>query len=176
MKISHLSNVKKSCQTTAKILGIISFIVTFLMVCSFVFAGVCFVFHSGIDQVLEKSPDIANNISTSITVFGIDMLFSGTEKFALRIGAAGIACGLALVFLKIAIVSLRKIFSTILNSESPFSEDVISTLKTSFVLITVFVALSTGIILALIIGIFLWCIYTIFQYGCDLQKEVDETI
>ena len=60
--------------------------------------------------------------------------------------------------------------------ETPFSESVMGRLKTSFIIMTVVLTLFVGIGPGVIGGLFMWCVYSILDYGKVLQTEVDETL
>jgi len=71
---------------------------------------------------------------------------------------------------------LFSIFKTLENGESPFSAQILKKLKTMFIVITVIMGLFMGVGLSMISGLVLWCIYCILDYGCVLQRDVDETL
>ena len=176
METKNLYKVQSRCRTVEKALSIFSTIVTIIFVCCFTGAAIFFIMHSSIDAALAANPELAENLNISFSVFGIDMISNLDRAYAIQMGAACLAAGLGMIFLKISLVFVRKIFRTILEDGTPFSDKVVDTLKKSFVLIVLFVALATGIGIAAIIGLFLWFIYTIFQYGNDLQHLADETL
>lgn len=86
-----------------------------------------------------------------------------------------IACGVALIVLAFIIRCIGKIFKQFIDSDSPFRPEIVKKLRIPFVLITV-LTVKTSLFLGLIIGLSLYCIYLIFEYGCELQKQSDETL
>ena len=62
------------------------------------------------------------------------------------------------------------------QGHSPFLEENIHTLKIIFIIVTIITLLTAGIPLALLTALVLWTIYLMFQMGCELQKESDETL
>lgn len=87
-------------------------------------------------------------------------------------------CFVAIVMLILVILMLHflsKVFQTISNSETPFTEAVLGDLKVMMVLIVI-LCLQSNWVLGLIIGFVMVCLYKIFRYGCMLQQESDETL
>ena len=48
-------------------------------------------------------------------------------------------------------------------------------LKVVFVLIAIF-SLKSSLLAGLLVSLALWCVIQIFEYGCELQRESDETL
>ncbi len=76
----------------------------------------------------------------------------------------------------VVIIILKNIFKTLLEEEKPFSENIFKKLKLGFIIITAAFVLFVGLGSGVIIGLLLWCIYSILEYGAALQTEIDETI
>lgn len=95
----------------------------------------------------------------------------GAETLAIYLvtTAAALVC-MALVFHFVA-----KTFKNIRESYSPFQPQTVKNLRISFVLITV-LTIRSSLMIALLIGFAGWCVVNIFQYGCELQKQSDETL
>ena len=85
------------------------------------------------------------------------------------------AAGLCLV-MGIVFGLLFSIFKTLENGESPFSAQILKKLKTMFIVMTVIMGLFISLGAAIIGGLVFWCIYCILDYGCVLQRDVDETL
>ena len=69
-----------------------------------------------------------------------------------------------------------QIFDIVLREESPFVPDVMKKMRFNFILLTAVMFLVVGFGPALIAAFLFWCIYNIFDYGCLLQSESDETL
>ena len=90
-----------------------------------------------------------------------------------------INCVIAVVISLISLYLLtmfKKIFNNLIKEDNPFSDLIMQGLKMCFIIITIILALLTGIGTGVIGGLFFWCIYSIFEYGKILQIEVDETL
>lgn len=79
------------------------------------------------------------------------------------------------IFAFIIISLFKSIFDVLKKGVSPFDKALIKKLKVSFIVFTVCLFTISGG-LAVMVGLFLWCIYGIFQYGEVLQRESDETL
>ena len=180
-EMTKLENVKKSCKvasTVAKIIRIICIVA--LVVCVF---GVCACLglKDQINQQYASNAQLAENTNLSVaygnvelTGLFVDMMEKGeyAEAFAICAGVMVVA----LIFAIVVILLIEKIFTAILKNSSPFDDVVIKAMRRAFILLTVFTLISSGLGGAVILALFFWCIYTIFQYGAELQKQSDETL
>ncbi len=82
---------------------------------------------------------------------------------------------LALIFIAVVLSFISRIFKVFMENYSPFTGQILKDLKITFILITV-LTLSSGLMMGLIIGFALYCVYQIFEYGCELQQQSDETL
>ena len=92
----------------------------------------------------------------------------------------------SLFVLFLALYNARRIFGCIGKGNSPFTEKIavqIRKIALYVVLFAVFSVLSVFKLLSLpaffmcgVFALILFCISLIFDYGCELQKEVDETL
>ncbi len=89
---------------------------------------------------------------------------------------ACVAIIVMLLIVAFAMHKLRGALKKFAQGHSPFLEENIRTLKLIFVIITIITLLSAGLPLALLTALVLWTIYLMFQMGCELQKESDETL
>lgn len=67
-----------------------------------------------------------------------------------------------------------KIFKRFGTNYSPFLPEVVKDIKIVAILITV-LTLRSSIVLGIILGFVLWGIIQIYEYGCELQNQADET-
>lgn len=99
----------------------------------------------------------------------------GWDKFFLEIGVYCIAWSLAIVILILIARFIKKIFTQIVNDESPFSEKSKRPLKIVFILLTILI-FGKEQILGVVCGFVFLYLYRLFAYGCELQTESDETL
>lgn len=97
------------------------------------------------------------------------------DSVALTLGVYLIVLGIILVCFAIVLHFMGKVFKNIMESYSPFRPEIVKSLKVVFVLITV-LALRSSLLIGAIIGFSLWCVFHIFEYGCELQRQSDETL
>lgn len=48
-------------------------------------------------------------------------------------------------------------------------------MKVAFIMITLF-SLESNLLIGITVGFSLWSVVNIFEYGCELQKQSDETL
>lgn len=86
-----------------------------------------------------------------------------------------IAGGIMLIGMAVVLHFVAKIFKGIQESYTPFRPEIIRNLKIPLALITV-MELTSSLLTGLLIGIASWCVVNIFEYGCELQRQSDETL
>ncbi|MBD5473405.1 MAG: hypothetical protein HDR20_11115 [Lachnospiraceae bacterium] len=97
------------------------------------------------------------------------------DSIAVTLGVYLTVLGIILICFSIVLHFMGKVFKDIMESYSPFRSEIIKSLKVVFVLITVLV-LRSSLLIGAIVGFSLWCVFQIFEYGCELQKQSDETL
>lgn len=104
---------------------------------------------------------------------GITVVESGRGAQALM--AETFTAGIVMICMAVVLHFVGKIFRDIQESYTPFRPEIIKNLKIALVLITV-VELKSSLLIGLLIGLAAWCVICIFEYGCELQKQSDETL
>lgn len=180
----RLAKVKKSCNTAHTVTNICKILLLILAACCLIGAVICFIFRGQITQVLASAfaadpgavsfADISTNGVVHLEVAVDGLVASGQYGliFGIYCIAATVITGAAAAIFHL----IGCIFKRIEKSESPFSEEVILSLKRTFIILTILTALFTGLGPAVFLGLFLWCIYNIMKYGAALQAEIDETL
>ena len=102
-------------------------------------------------------------------------LASLTDNYVTALGVYLIAVGVSLAVLAVLMHFVGKVFQDIKEGYSPFRQSVIKNMKIAFVIITL-LSLNNSILIGALIGFSLWCAIYIFEYGCELQKQSDETL
>lgn len=97
------------------------------------------------------------------------------DSVSVTLGVYLIVMGFVLIGFSIIMHFLGKAFKEIRESYSPFRPEVIKCLKVVSVLTTLF-ALDNSLLIGAIIGVSMWCVLQIFEYGCELQRQSDETL
>ncbi|MCM1126388.1 MAG: hypothetical protein NC429_07935 [Lachnospiraceae bacterium] len=97
------------------------------------------------------------------------------ESVAVTVGTYLFAIGIVLICFSVLAHCMGKIFKDIKESYSPFQQEIIKNFKVVFVLITL-LALYNSLLIGAAIGFSLWCMFWIFEYGCELQRQSDETL
>ena len=97
------------------------------------------------------------------------------ESVSLTLGVYMIVTGIVLICFSIVSHFMGKVFKDIKESYSPFRPEIVKSLKVVFVLITM-LSLRSSLLIGAVVGFSLWCVFQIFEYGCELQRQSDETL
>lgn len=171
-----LQKVKHSCKVSASILNILKIFCGIFSVGFLLIAGGCLVLRDQLVEFISSAPEFSTNITANIRVAGLEFMYQADEHAPYVIAAALFVMALSLMFLTVGLHYLQKMFVLINTGDSPFSQEVITTMLTAFVLVTVFITASIGLLHGAFMALFLWCIYNVFKYGRVLQIESDETL
>lgn len=180
-EMTKLENVRKSCKTASMVVKVINIILIIFLIVSIAGAVICFGMSDTINTEMANNPEATENIKMSVNV-GVfeatDVLDDLTE-----IGnygeAFGLCCVVGIIALGVSIIivsQVGKILSAILKNDSPFNEVVVKAMRRAFITVVIVTLLMSGLGGALIIAMLFWCLYTVFQYGAELQKQSDETL
>lgn len=180
-EMTKLENVRKSCKTALTVVTVLSWILRVVAGLTLVGAIIMFTMGDKIDEAINSNPEIMDNVTISASSGPMDVTVPVEEmiddgQYAVAFGTLFIFVTVIMILALILFRMISKIFKTILASGSPFEEVVIRTIKKSFIVLTIYVVLLTGLGEGALVGVFFWCIYTIFQYGAQLQKQADETL
>lgn len=97
------------------------------------------------------------------------------ESPAVELGVILIVTAVLLICFTVVLHFVAKVFQSLKKNDSPFRPEVVKSLKIAFVLIAL-LALSNSLLIGAIVSLSLWCIFLIFEYGCELQQQSDETL
>lgn len=126
----------------------------------------------------DKFPVPVNfNVSCGLVSFNVNevaQIHDGDIALALAVGSMLIAISLFLFFIVLNL--FVRILKEIKTEDSPFTAAVIKTLRTTFIALSVLLFTLFGIIYAAIGAFLFMIIYTIFEYGYELQVQADETL
>lgn len=118
-----------------------------------------------------------NDSSKHLLTFSSDAVsFSENIYDALTQGIEN--CVEAIIALVLTIILLKflcRLFAKIIDSDSPFREDLLADIKKIFIIVGI-LCFSSSIILGIVMVFVLICLFNMFKYGCELQKESDETL
>ena len=153
---------------------------------------------SKVFAVIARVIEIVNYVSAAICTAAIPVLLVAPDKLKYFISGQESdqffqmlsqnmefksAMAIFLVFLiALTLASaylFRKIgtlFRNINKDYSPFIPDNVRLIKIIAVFIAVIVLVEAGVIPAILIGLMLWAVALLFDYGCELQNESDEII
>ncbi len=180
-----LEVIKKRCKVTATALKVIEIVLIVFAVLILVLAIACFVMKDSVNSAVATGNGMGYTLDFSEFSLGDGGLFSfrfDPASYA-EAGDYGTASGLVLIFASwICIITIvvaaifRRMFTSIIKSESPFSEDVLKKMKTAFVIISLSIVAFISFIWGLVAAGLFWSLVAIFEYGVEIQKQVDETL
>lgn len=183
-KEEKLAKVRKSCSVGKGIVKALKIIMIVAAIICLVGAVIVFVERDKVNTAIKEG-----TVENGVTFDNNEMILDGVIKFSLNqeqlveggrydvVILEDIIVGMvATIFTAIIFGIIESLLHVVIESESPFSEVVIKKFRKLFIVITVFVAIGTGLGAAVATGLVLWCIYTIFDYGYAIQTEVDEIL
>lgn len=149
----------------------------------FVLGGVIlFALGSVLVWLLPIMADKINPYHMNIQIQGLKLLVAD-EIFSIPAISIGTLLGtVKMIALFLTISYSRRIFKRILLGETPFQYNIAKDIRLIgiFLMIYQFIwSWENGflqMLLALVIPLILFCISFVFEYGCALQKEIDETL
>lgn len=100
---------------------------------------------------------------------------AGWDKLFLEIGVYCLVWAVGIVIFMLITRFVKKIFSQVMNDETPFSEGSKAPLRKVFILMTI-VIFCKGKLMGIVCGFVFLYLYRLFAYGCELQVESDETL
>lgn len=170
-KIQKTSNTGVIVTTIVKIFCIAMSVITILA--GIIMVGVSDWFNRVFEELIATGELQMNDLDFLEGTLMRNLFEQG--DFATTIGAEIIAMGAMLLCTAVLIHFVGKVFKEMRESYSPFQISVIKNLKVVFVLATLLIV-SSSLGIGIIVAIAFWCVIHIFEYGCELQKQSDETL
>ena len=178
-----LEAIKKRCHTASKVLGIIRGFIIAITVIVLLAGILIFAYSNVINPELVKATEEGYlNLNSQINYNGpFNFMIDLNDKFgpdnqAATLWLTCMIAGFASLVVAIILTFIKNIFTCLEKENNPFSEKCMKQIKISFIVITVTALLSMSLGVTIIVGLILYCIYSIFEYGAALQTEIDETL
>ena len=173
--------IKKSSGVTATVLNVFKIICLVAAICALVGGISCLAAGDQIDSRLlydGEHVDVYAPGFDAAEVFdgGFDFLQDlPIEKPSTLAALNCFTAAVVLIGVMVILIIVRRTFLEIRDSDTPFTESIRRRIRTAGILVTILVAIdSVGA--AAIVALTIWCAYTIFGYGMELQKRDDETL
>ena len=156
----------------------------FLIVCSIltILAGMLVIGLGGIlnaslGRAIEDGAMQESGLASLESIFERDLGRRLMEEgnYALAIGIYVIIFGITVILLALVLHFVSRIFRDFMESYSPFRPGILKNMKITLALI-VFYTAQSGLGMALVVAMASWCVMNIFEYGCELQRQSDETL
>lgn len=109
-------------------------------------------------------------------VSGLIDVKRNSESLSAGLGINLLAAAVLIFFNAVVMHFVAKVFKALGKSDSPFRPEVVNNIRIVFVLISILLVLQSGFFVGAIVALSLWCIFLIFEYGCELQRQSDETL
>ncbi len=174
-KIQKSSNVALILVRITKILCIVLSVIA--IVCGCVIIGMKSYIDQEFDKAAEEGAYAKEELEVLLDGGFLENIFvpENMESIAMTLGVYVIVAGIMLICFAVVMHFVGKVFRNIKESYSPFRPEIVKNLKVAFVLITVLV-LQSSLLIGAVVGFSLWCVCQIVEYGCELQKQADETL
>lgn len=101
--------------------------------------------------------------------------YLGQHDLAVSLGINMLVVGITMIVLAVLMYFVGKVFKDIKEGYSPFQPAILKNMKIAFVIITL-LSLRSSLLIGALIGFSLWCVVCVFEYGCELQNQSDETL
>ncbi len=177
MENAKINKIQKS-SNTALIISRITKIFCITMSVLLLLAGILLVALSEKLNPILIEDAVSGGTAKEISVVLDDtFLYSliGENNYVETMGAYCLVSGAMLICLSVIMHFICKIFSAFRKNYSPFQPKIVNDLKVTFILITIY-SLLNSLLFGAVIGVALWCVMQIFEYGCELQRQSDETL
>lgn len=174
-----LESIKKSGKV-AMILAKIAKIVCIVGATACIVSGIGLIaFHDTVNEELYRAEaegkiDL-NELILEFNVGGFNMSYNDSGRISETMGMFLLLTSIFLIIFAVLLHFTGRVFKEIQESDSPFRKPILKDLIVVFVLITLLV-LQSSILTGVLVGFSLWCIYSVFDYGCELQRQSDETL
>ena len=183
-KLKKVSGVLKK---VAKVLKIILIIFASFMAACALFSVITGA--SGLmNKIYEAYPQFWSEVKVSNNSKGLLFIDSGSttlkvlyeqgllDKFMYGNAVSCIGIATELAVYAVILHFLRKLFTLINESETPFNDSLLKPFKICFIILTIVIALRYNLISGILIGGLLACLYFIYAYGCNMQEDEDQTL
>lgn len=177
---SKIEKIQKSSKIAQAVTNIIKIFCIVCAVLMFLAGCILIGFRNPINDELQKR--IENG-----TLDEEEILFMGDENAAMfqnlledgyvaeTHGTYAFTMSVIIACMAVVLHFVSKVFKDFRESYTPFTSGILKNLKIALVLLTVF-TLRSSLGIGLIVGLASWCVLNIFEYGCELQKQSDETL
>ena len=171
-KIQKTSKIALKLTNVAKVICIVAAIIVFV-------GGIIVLAYSdevneSIRQEVESGELLAEDILEDVSSVKVMELIN-ENQIATVLTVYMVIVAIMLILLAIVWYFIGKVFKNLTENDSPFNAGIIKDLKIAFILVTI-ISLQSSILAGIVIGLALWCIINIFEYGCILQQLSDETL
>jgi len=178
MSEEKIKNIQKTSKIVLKVTNIAKAICIAVAIIV-ILAGIIMLVHSDeintkIKQAVESGELLAEDVVDGMNSQQAMEMIS-EERTTVVLVSYMIVIGAILICLAVVLHFVGKVFRDFMESYSPFKPEIVKDLKVAFVLITV-LSLKSSLLIGLVIGLALWCVVHIFEYGCVLQQQSDETL
>ncbi|MCR4895477.1 MAG: hypothetical protein K5891_01740 [Lachnospiraceae bacterium] len=179
---TKLTVIKTRCEKSVKFFVFLKIVAVIGMVCC-ILGAIAMVAVPDMNGIMAEQYGAGNLTVDQMGVHGglIDFDIDYEAYFAKGNYVFPFLCmigwGAGISVLILVIISMfEKILKSLIAEENPFSDNIMKQVRVAFIFSTIVCALFVGVGCGLLVGLMMWCIYAILEYGAALQTEVDETL
>lgn len=174
-----LESIKKS-SNVAMALARIAKLICIVGAATCIVTGIGLIaFHDSVNEELSLAEAQGkfnlDELILELNMGGFNMTYNGSDRISETMGTFLLLEGVFLTIFTVLLHFVSRVFKEIKESDSPFRKSILKDMRVVFILITPLV-LESGILTGVMVGFALWCVYSVFGYGCELQQLSDETL
>ena len=179
----RLDVIKKRCVTSTKVISVLQVLAIVGIIGALVGAICCFIWKDAINVAIAEQ--IASGTATveNLRFDGgiLNFKLNFEEEFAQGNYATPVIinCIVAIIMTGACyflLAAYKKIFKDLIKEDNPFSDSILKSLRICSIVIVIILGVFVGFGPAVVIGLLMWCIHSVLEYGKALQSEVDEML
>lgn len=178
-----LETIKKRCITSTKFISVLQVLAIIGIIGAIVGVIACVAMKDTINQAMAEQIASGNatieNFEFGTGILNFKMNYEKAFESGNYADPLAINCVMATIITGISLFLLtafKKMFKNLIKEENPFSDSILKSLKICSIVIIVVLGAFVGVGPAVVIGLLLWCIESVLEYGKALQTEVDEIL
>ena len=181
MENTKIAKIKKSASVTATVIKVVRVIASVAAIICLVCGIICIIAKNHAEGTVLYDN---GNVRVLLPIAEGDYVEGNGFEFINKLnidnpavwgGLNCIAAAALLAAFAVFLLIVGKVFEELKSSDTPFTESIQKKLKITAILVTLMVA-TESLGMAAIVALGFWCVYSVFGYGIELQKNEDETL
>lgn len=184
MENKKIASIKKASKTTSTVLRVCEWILGICFVICIAAVIICGIFKSNINSIYNDpqsgmifDDNFVAQFKSGVLNYTVpfdELVDNGDFTAVIIVCLVAGAISLAIAFVVVEL--LRSVFATMYKNDTPFNPITLKKIKVLGIISTIMTVLFTSVAYGVIVALATWCMYCVFDYGIELQKESDETL